>query len=211
MNSFDERASTWDDDPAKLEQAQFVAAAVRDVAALDGTQRLFEYGAGTALVSQALLGSVGSVTLVDTSAGMREVMLAKIAAGAIPGARVWDLDLQSAPAPDEQFDVVVTVLTMHHVQDVGAVLSRFAELLADGGRLCIVDLEAEDGSFHGPGADVHHGFERAELADALTAAGFADVTFQACHQIDRGGSSYPMFLAASVRPARVTAAAAATT
>lgn len=208
MNSFDERASTWDDDPAKLEQAQFVAAAIRDAAALDGSQRLFEYGAGTGLVSQALGTSVGSITLVDTSAGMREVMLAKIAAGAMPEARVWDLDLQSAPAPAERFDLVVTVLTMHHVHDVGTVLSRFAELLAGGGRLCVVDLEAEDGSFHGPGADVHHGFDRTEFEGALTAAGFVDVTFQACHQIDRGGSTYPMFLATSVRPA--TAAAATT-
>jgi len=36
-------------------------------------------------------------------------------ASAIPGARVWDLDLSSDPPPDEQFDLVVTVLTLHHI------------------------------------------------------------------------------------------------
>jgi ubiquinone/menaquinone biosynthesis C-methylase UbiE len=195
VNSFDERAATWDDDPAKLERARFVAGAICNAIALDGSQRLLEYGAGTGLVTQALRNVVGPVTLVDTSEGMRNVMLAKIAAGAITDARVWDLDLESAPVPDERFDLVVTVLTLHHIHDVGAVLSKFAELLAGDGQLCVVDLDREDGSFHGLGFDVHHGFDRSELAAALTAAGFTDVDFRECHQIMRDGATYPMFLA----------------
>lgn len=196
MNSFDERAATWDDDPAKLERARVVAGAICDAIALDGSQRLLEYGAGTGLVTQALRNVVGPVTLVDTSEGMRKVMLAKIAAGAITDARVWDLDLESAPAPDERFDLVVTVLTLHHVHDIAAVLSKFAELLAGGGQLCVADLDKEDGSFHGPGADVHHGFSRSELAAALTAAGFTDVDLRDCNRIARDdGATYPMFLA----------------
>jgi SAM-dependent methyltransferase len=126
---------------------------------------------------------------------MRTVMLAKIAAGAISDARVWDLDLASAPVPDERFDLVVTVLTLHHVHDIGVVLSKFAELLDEGGRLCVADLVKEDGSFHGHGVDVHHGFDRSELATALTAAGFIDVEFRECHDIVRDRATYPMFLA----------------
>ena len=185
----------WDDDPAKLEQAKVVAGAINDAISLDGSQRVLEYGAGTGLVTQALRNAVGPVTLVDTSQGMRNVMLAKIAAGTITDARVWDLDLESAPVPDECFDLVVTVLTLHHVHGVGVVLSKFAELLAGGGQLCVVDLDKEDGSFHGLGFDGHHGFDRSELAAALTAAGFTDVEFRQCGHIVRDGATYPMFLA----------------
>ncbi len=195
MNTFDERAATWDDDPAKLKRAEVVAAAIGNAIKLDGSQRVLEYGAGTGLVTQALRDAVGPVTLVDTSEGMRNVMLAKIAAGAITDARVWDLDLENAPVPDERFDLIFTVLTLHHVHDVGTVLSKFAEMLSGDGHLCVVDLDIEDGSFHGLGLDVHHGFDRSEFATALTAAGFADVDFRECHQIVRGDATYPMFLA----------------
>ena len=40
-------------------------------------------------------------------------------------------------------------MTLHHIHDLSTVLAAFATLLADGGHLCIADLEKEDGSFHG--------------------------------------------------------------
>ena len=156
---------------------------------------MLEYGAGTGLATQALRDSVGPVTLADPSTGMREVMHAKVDAGAITDARVWDLDLATQPAPDEQFDLIVTVLTLHHIDDVGAVLSGFAALLAAGGTLCVVDLDQEDGSFHGEDFEGHRGFERSALASDLAAAGFTDVSFHDCHQIIREGVTYPLFLA----------------
>jgi ubiquinone/menaquinone biosynthesis C-methylase UbiE len=197
--NFDERAATWDDNPATVERASVVAAAIRDAVRLDPSMRMLEYGAGTGLVTQALRDSVGPVTLVDTSAGMREVMAQKIAAGAITDARVWDVDLSTGPVPDERFDVVVTVMALHHVPDVVPLLSNLADLLVEGGLLCIVDLEEEDGSFHGEGFHGHHGFDRAVLASDLSDAGFTDIRFERCHEMVRGGRSYPLFLATSVR------------
>lgn len=198
-NSFDDKAATWDDDPAKVERAQAVARAISAAVPLTRATRLLEYGAGTGLVTQALRDEVGPVTLADTSSGMRDVLHAKIDAGQLPDARVWDVDLASSPAPDETFDLVVTVMTLHHIHDLDTVLSRFADLLAPGGHLCIVDLEAEDGSFHGADFAGHHGFERAGLAAALTGAGFADVDIATCFQVERDGGTYPLFLATCVR------------
>lgn len=200
-NSFDEKAATWDDDPAKIERARAVARAIREDLPLDGSERLLEYGAGTGLVTEALRDAVGPVTLVDTSAGMREAMRAKVAAGAIPDARIWDLDLSVGPVPDERFDLVVTVMTLHHIADLGPVLAAFAELLEEGGHLCVVDLEAEDGSFHSDDFHGHHGFERDDLAAQLAAAGFSDVAFRDCYRIDRDGVDYQVFLAIGTRAA----------
>ena len=198
-NRFDEMSATWDDDPAKVEHAQVVARAIRNTVALDRSVRMLEYGAGTGLVTEALRDAVGPVTLVDTSVGMREVVERKIATGAITDARVWDLDLDTESAPDEDFDLVVTVMALHHVADEETVLSRFADLLVDGGHVCIVDLEHEDGSFHGADFDGHHGFDRTTLASTLERVGFTDVTFQHCHDMVRDGVSYPLFLATGVR------------
>lgn len=194
-NRFDEQAATWDDDPAKVERAERVAECIRAAVPLATSMRLLEYGAGTGLVTQALRDAVGPVTLADTSAGMRDVMTAKIAAGSITDARVWDVDLASQPAPDEQFDLVVTVLTLHHIPELAPVLAAFAALLAPGGHLCIADLEREDGSFHGAGFDGHHGFDRDDLTAQLARAGFDRVDITSCHELVRDGRAYPMFLA----------------
>lgn len=196
-NSFDERAATWDD-PAKIDRAEKVAMAIRQTVPLDASMRVLEYGAGTGLVTNALRDAAGPVTMADTSAGMRAVMNEKVAAGTITDARVWDLDLTSDPAPDEHFDLIATVLTLHHIPNLEPVLSRFAELLVDGGYLCIADLEEEDGSFHGAGFDGHHGFKQSELRQLLERAGFADIGFQRCYEIARDNGIYPVFLATCV-------------
>lgn len=200
MTSFDERAATWDDDPAKVERARVVAAAIRSTLSLQRSERLLEHGAGTGLLSEALQDDVGSITMADTSAGMRQVMQDKVDSGLIPGARVWDLDLGGLdPLPDERFDLVATMLALHHVDDIDRTLQSFARLLEPGGHLCIVELDREDGTFHGEGFDGHHGFARDDLGARLRSAGFTDVAFQDCHFVEKNGRDYPMFLVTATR------------
>jgi SAM-dependent methyltransferase len=198
---FDAVAAGWDSDPDKVARAGEVARAVADAVPLTPQTRLLEYGAGTGLVSQALADRVGPVTLADNSAGMRAVLGEKIAAGALPGARVWDLDLESQPAPAETFDLVVTSLVLHHVHGLDRVLRRFAELLAPGGHLCIADLDREDGAFHGHDFDGHRGFSRAELAARLVDAGLADVSVRDCTHLVKEGATYSVFLAVARKAA----------
>jgi ubiquinone/menaquinone biosynthesis C-methylase UbiE len=202
VHDFDERAATWDDDPGKAERARQVAEAIRAAVPLDASMRVLEFGAGTGLLTQALRPDVGPVTLTDTSAGMRRVMDDKIAAGAITDGRVWDLDLSAGELPDERFDLVVSLMALHHIPDTDTVLANVATLLEPGGRLAIVDLDAEDGSFHGHAAPVHKGFERDALAAQLTAAGFVDVHVSDCTSVQRDNGTFPLFLAVAVRPAR---------
>ncbi|MEJ5255713.1 MAG: class I SAM-dependent methyltransferase [Acidimicrobiales bacterium] len=198
---FDEQAATWDDDPAKVERAAAVAAALAAAVPLGPDTRVLEYGAGTGLVTQALRDQLGPVTLADTSEGMRAVMRSKIEAGILPtDARVWSIDLATEPPPDEQFDLIVTVMTLHHIPDLAVVLERFAMLLTPGGYLCVVDLDHEDGSFHGEGFGGHHGFHRSEIAEQLRAAGFASVELADCGELVRDGVPYSLFLATARRP-----------
>ena len=170
---FDERAATWDEDPAKVERSAVVADAIVASVSISSATRMLEYGAGTGLVTQALRDHVGPVTLADSSEGMRAVVQAKIDAGTLTDARIWALDLATEAPPHEQFDLIVTVMALHH----------------------IVDLDHEDGSFHGEGFAGHHGFRRPELAHQLAAAGFGETTFQDCHEMVRDGVPYTVFLA----------------
>lgn len=196
MSVFDEKAATWDDDPAKVERARVVAEAIRSAVPLSPEHRVLDVGAGTGLLSEQLAGHVGALTLVDPSAGMREVAAAKVSSGRLPeGTRIWETDLAADPLPADRFDLVVTLMTLHHVPDLQRVLAAFAELLADGGRLAIVDLMAEDGSFHGEGFDGHHGFDPDDLVARLQDLGLVDVHVrEGVHGVDKEGRRYPLFL-----------------
>ena len=195
---FDDAAATWDAEPGKAEEARRLADALTASLALAGDERLLEYGAGTGLVTQALVPHVGAVTLADRSAGMRRVAEDKVAQGALPpGTRVWDLDLETGSAPDEQFDLVVASLVLHHVHDVPRVLAGFRACLAPGGHVAIADLDTEDGSFHAHlhDFDGHPGFDRHRLSRWLTDAGFTGVSVRDFSTIDKDGTPFPVFLA----------------
>lgn len=199
MSDFDARAQTWDD-AKKLQRAEAVAAGIRRAVPLDPSMSALEYGAGTGLLSFALRDALGPITLADSSAGMRAVAADKIAAANATQMRVIDLDLMRDAIPPERYDLIFSMMTLHHVPDVPRVLAVFRDMLSAGGRLCIADLDAEDGSFHGRGVNVHHGFERGALRGALTAAGFADVAVGDCCDVERGERTYSVFLACCRKP-----------
>ncbi|WP_306255114.1 methyltransferase domain-containing protein [Ornithinimicrobium cryptoxanthini] len=201
---FDEQAATWDDDPTKVERAGVVADLICEVVEPGPSSRVLDYGAGTGLLAQALAPHVGPLTVADPSAGMREVLTQKVGSGALPrGSRVWELDLAVEEPPEESFDLIVSLLVLHHVPDVAAALRGFAAMLAPGGRVAVCDLETEDGSFHDSSRlDVHHGFDADALSRLLTDAGFGDVEVRPAHTLTKEGRDYPLFLATATRLGR---------
>jgi ubiquinone/menaquinone biosynthesis C-methylase UbiE len=164
--------------------------------------RALEYGAGTGLLSFCLREEIGPVTLADSSAGMRAVAEQKIAAANAKDMHVVDLDVMRDAVPVERYDLIFSMMTLHHVPDVPRGLAAFHELLNEGGWLCIADLDVEDGSFHGAGVDVHHGFERGALRTALAAAGFGAIAIEDCFTVERAEQTYSIFLACGRKPSR---------
>lgn len=195
---FDSKARQWDDNPVFVERGLKIAQAVREAVPLNRDMHALDYGCGTGLLAFPLKDEVGSMLLADTSTGMLEVAAEKIAAHGAEHMRTAKLDLLSDPAPAETFDLIVTAMTLHHIPDTDRILQVFHDLIAPGGHLCIADLDREDGSFHGMEVDVHHGFDRDDLARRATAAGFVDVDFGTVFTIsktrDTGTQDYPVFL-----------------
>lgn len=198
-NDFDAKASSWDSDPAKLERARVVAEAIAAEVPDIGRRTVLDYGAGTGLLGFELLPRAPRVTFADTSQGMLAVVREKIAQGKFGNADAVLLDLTSDPLPGPRFDLVCTLLTLHHVPDVDALFAAFHGILAPGGVLAISDLDTEDGSFHGPGFTGHRGFSRDDIGKRLGQAGFGPVRFSTPLEIEKaaGGGTrrFPIFLA----------------
>jgi len=186
MTYFDERAKEWDSDPVKLERAKVVAQTIRERLPLKNGMTALEYGCGTGLLSFALQDAFASITLADTSQGMLDVLAKKIQREGLGHMYPLLLDLASAPSPIDRFDVIYSLMTMHHILDTENYLNYFHKLLYPGGFLCIADLEKEDGSFHGQGVkDVHNGFDRVKFQSQLESAQFGDIQFTQVFEMKR--------------------------
>ena len=177
MNEFDLKAQNWDSDPAKIERARAVAKGIEAGIPLSPEMSALEYGCGTGLLSFALRSRFDQITLADSSPGMLAVLGEKISLSGAANMSLVQLDLTEDPLPAQRFDIVYTMMTLHHVPDMDKILRDFFELLKKPGYLCVADLDKEDGSFHGPGFHGHAGFNRKQLEESVHIAGFQSVRF----------------------------------
>ena len=204
MNDFDRKAQGWDADASKVERAARVAEGIRSLSGDLSGRSALEVGCGTGLLGFALRPHVARVTLADTSAGMLAVLGEKIAASGLTGMTALQHDFTAGPVPEERYGLLCPLMTFHHIPDTDEALRRFHALLEPGGLLSIADLDAEDGSFHGPEVPVHHGFDRDDLRNRLHDAGFRDIRFSTPYVIDRetaqGPRRFPVFLVVAGKP-----------
>jgi 2-polyprenyl-3-methyl-5-hydroxy-6-metoxy-1,4-benzoquinol methylase len=202
MSEFDEKAAEWDT-PERLERAHELADTVREHIPLSEDMRAIDIGAGTGLLGLDLLHDIGSVVLADPSEGMIEVARTKIEAEGIVDATaiVFDFPADEPPA-DAPFDLAVSLLVLHHVEDTAATLRAIHTALVPGGHIGLIDLDKEDGSFHDPDQPGihHHGFEGDSLVELATEAGFEDAEVRVVHELERDGKTFPLFLLTAQKP-----------
>lgn len=214
MNEFDQKAAQWEAKPVRVARAQAVAESIKAAVPLAPHMTALEYGCGTGLLSFALQPYLGHITLADSSRGMLAVLRDKIAAASIQntctaqnrlrysaGMTPLQLDVMIDPLPAERYQLIYTLLTLHHIPDTDHMLRAFYDLLDTPGTLCVADLDKEDGTFHEDEFHGHLGFDRAELAAQARQIGFQHVHFStAYHQIKEvNGVSkdFPIFLMAA--------------
>jgi SAM-dependent methyltransferase len=199
---FDDEAATWDDDPGHEKRQVEVARAIADAVSLSPAMSAVDVGGGTGRLSILLADLVGSVVVTDPSAGMVHVARQRIEAAGLGGRlRAVQLDL-TTDRLEGAYDVVWSSMAMHHVQDLDRLLQSVADLLIDGGRLCIADLDEDpDGAFHADKADFkgHHGFDKQRLAEQLASAGFADVNFVDATTIVKNDREFGIFLCTATK------------
>jgi ubiquinone/menaquinone biosynthesis C-methylase UbiE len=199
MTDFDERAKDWDSDPMKVDRARWVSNAIRAAVDIRPGMTALEYGCGTGLLSFFLKDDFASIILADTSEGMLEVLSDKIQASKSANMHPVRLDLALDPLPAQKFQVIYSLMVLHHIPDTKVILSKFHQVLEPGGWLVVADLDREDGSFHTDGStDVHLGFAREELQRQVEAAGFTQVRFSTAYQIKKmigdERRTFPVFL-----------------
>jgi ubiquinone/menaquinone biosynthesis C-methylase UbiE len=164
-----------------------------------------DFGCGTGLLTLSLQPFVASITGVDGSRGMLDVLEGKIRDRRLPNARTIQLDPDKGGQLDGRFDLVTSSMALHHVKDISALLDQFYRITAPGGYLCIADLDPDGGLFHADNHTgvFHDGFERKEFGRLIAEAGYADVRDRTATTVLKpvpgGIREYTIFLMAGTR------------
>ena len=184
-NEFDAKAKSWEENPVKSRLAQAVGDAILAEVPSDSRNTAFEYGCGTGLLSFALRAHFDRIVMADSSRGMLEVLRSKIAESRTDNMSIVEMDLTQSNSLTETFDVVYTMMTLHHIPDTEKVMSELTGLVKPGGWLFVADLDAEDGSFHGEGFTGHKGFSRDAMRTHGQKYGLTDFAFQTVFQMPK--------------------------
>lgn len=177
VERFNRESAQWDMNTARLNMAENIVKAIVCRIHPDTSMRVLDYGCGSGLITLGLAGRVGSITGVDSSRGMLDLLEAKLINSNIKNVTVLQGSALDGVLNDlEPFDLVVSNMVLHHIEDPASFIKTLFRVLKCGGRLAISDLCEEDGSFHEDKQGVYHnGFNPETLIKFAVDAGFTSV------------------------------------
>lgn len=139
-----------------------------------------DLGCGTGQMTAVIAPHVSRVIAVDGSSDMLHAARTRL-----EGVKNVDLrrgDLEALPVADEELDVAIVALVLHHVADPGSALTEVARALRPNGRILIVDMLPHDrAEYQQQMGHVWLGFPEHQLRRLLTGAGFADPRIHLLH------------------------------
>ena len=190
---FNKRAQDWDADDMVSRLSSAIGLSILEHVPLHQQMDVMDFGAGTGLISSHVAPLVSKILAVDTSAEMLNKLVSK---PEFHG-KVEALQQNILDQPiDRKFDLIMSAMAVHHVEDTNSLIKIFAEHLKPGAMIALADLDKEDGSFHPQEAEgvFHSGFEREDLQSILEKHGFEDINFVTAHTVRKEEREYPVFL-----------------
>lgn len=172
---FNYLARQWDDS-RRIERAKIISNEIRKNLGGVKLNKGLEFGCGTGLITFNLTDLFNDVTLIDISSEMIEVVNEKIEKFNLNNSKAISCDLMKSDNL-EKYDCIYTSMAMHHIIDIEEMLNRFYEVLNEKGKLCIVELNKDNGDFHKneEGFNGHNGFSQKDLKNILEKYGFKNI------------------------------------
>ena len=191
---FEEKATDWDVNEMVRGLSSAISYSIVSNVELKPEMHVLDFGAGTGLISSQVAPHVNKITAVDIS----EAMLNQLAAKPELKDKVEPACQNILEQPlNEKFDLIMSAMAMHHVEDTEKMIKTFSEHLKPGALVALADLDAEDGTFHP--ADVegvyHSGFDRGAFEKILEKNQFTNIRFETAHTVEKEGKRYDIFLA----------------
>lgn len=196
---FANKANSYEADKNRVNNVANIANTILQKINLQPAMHIMDFGSGTGLLLEKIAPYVSKITAVDISQSMNRQLRSK--QDSLPcELDIVEMDLAQTELPTS-FDGIMSSMTLHHIQDIDAMLGKLLSNLNEGGFLAIADLDTEDGSFHKEDTGVHHcGFDREVLEARVRQAGFVDVETRDASIVSKPYGQYNVFLLTASKP-----------
>ncbi|MCF8179224.1 MAG: class I SAM-dependent methyltransferase [Sulfuritalea sp.] len=195
---FEHKAGSYEQNTSRVDNVENIANSILGAIKLDKSMHVMDFGSGTGLLLERVAPHVGKITAVDISKSMnRELDGKRNRLGC--DIEIAEVDLAKSDI-DGKFDGIISSMTMHHIENIEAMLRKFHSMLNEGGFIALSDLDTEDGSFHTEDTGVFHfGFDRKALSEIASNAGFKNVDVVSASVIPKPHADFPVFLLTGFR------------
>jgi len=193
---FTNKAHVYENNEKRVSNVQNIADGILQRISYTKDMHILDFGSGTGLLTQEIAPYVKSITAVDMSASMNEVLRAKTEGFACE-LEVLELDITKEDYSSKltNIDSIISSMTIHHIKDTEDLLQKFYDMLNENGTIGLADLETEDGSFHTSDTGVFHfGFDKDEFLNIAKKVGFNDLKIEAISVSSKPYGEYPIFL-----------------
>ena len=147
---------------------------------------LLDFGCGTGLVTLRLQPYVRSITGVDSSPGMLDILTRKIKKLELTNVRTRLINTEADELIEGRYHLIVSSMTFHHIGNIKSVLNQLSRVALPSAYLCVADLDSEGGLFHGDNTGVsHYGFDREALSRMFMEAGFENVRHRTAARVTK--------------------------
>lgn len=188
---FDTAAKIWDTEETIKRNEAFAQAIAKHVS--NHIEKMLDFGCGTGLLTSHFLNVADELIGVETSSGMLEQFSERFKANRNVKSLAINLEIESLPSDVGPFDLIVTAMAFHHLKDPKAVLSIFKKHLNPAGKIFLIDLDEEDGTFHpdNVGMGVHHfGFSKNTMESWSQDLGFHSFQHEIVYEMFKNDRSY---------------------
>ena len=188
---FDILAATWDTEETILRNKAFALAIKKHLAGK--ASRVMDFGCGTGLLTAQFLDIGDSFLGIDTAGGMLEQFNQRFEKFPQVKSLAINLEKESMSPDVGNFDLIMTAMAFHHLKEPEKTLAVFKEHLTPSGKIFVIDLDKEDGTFHpdNKGMGVQHfGFSGETFEKWAKELKFNSLQHEIVYEIHKNERSY---------------------
>ena len=142
---FKDWSDEYDNTLGKVDRHDKLLDLVVDSSRIRDGQKVLDIGCGTGLLSLKFLEKADCIIYgIDNSSEMFEIFKEKIKKLNLADKISLGLeDAENIDFRDEEFDIIASTVTLHHVKEKYPVIKKIYKLLKPGGRLLIGDIDVD--------------------------------------------------------------------
>jgi len=193
IDYFKEKSKTYSKDSKRVRNVHNIANGILKNITYSKDMHLMDFGSGTGLLTIQIAPHVKKITGVDMSSSMNATLLENKDQVDCE-LEVLEIDIVKVNI-NQEFDGIISSMTLHHVEDIEALFKKFYEILKENGTIALSDLYIEDGTFHTENTGVYHlGFEEEFIVECAKKANFKNIVCEQVSIAKKPHGDFPIFL-----------------